>query len=126
MVLMASKKTILKKVNVHANHYIHGTNYPVIYGLQRGLILSLQDIKKCIDAGATVYEVISNGKTVKLTEDNYYIKGKLILEEQEKEIHKSVPMKSSFITNISNEDISDLDSDEYDEEDLYENNEDEL
>ena len=127
---MASNKTILKKVNIHANRHIRGTNYPVIYGLHRGLILSLQDIKTCIDAGAKVYEVVSKGKTVLLTEENYYINGKIILEEQEKEARKVVHMESSFIPEQSDEDISDEDSDikieEDDDEDLYEDNTDKL
>lgn len=99
---MASSKAMLKKVNVSAKRHIHGTNYPVIHGLQLGLILTLPDIKKCLDSGAEVYEVLPDRTTIRLTEENYNKNNRKKKEEpavkkEEKEEDTVVSTRSSFI-----------------------------
>ena len=69
--MTGAKVSTLKKVNVYAKRIVEGTTYPPLYGLYRGLMMSSKDIEKCLKAGAEVYEIISDGKTVKLDLKNY-------------------------------------------------------
>lgn len=116
---MANRKAILKKVNVNAKRHIHGTNYPVIHGLQLGLILTLQDIKKCLEEGAEVYEVLPDKTTIRLTEENYYknnrkVKNPIGVDESK----ATISTESSFIN--SKMDCEDPKEPEEDSEELSE------
>lgn len=117
---MANRKAILKKVNVNAKRHIHGTNYPVIHGLQLGLILTLQDIKKCLEEGAEVYEVLPDKTTIRLTEDNYYKNNRKKNPINVDENKDTIFTESSFINaKMDCEDPKELeeDSEELSEED---------
>ena len=61
---------ITKLVNVYAPIAIRVVKPPVS-GKVDNVTMSLGDIKKCLYARATVYEVLADGTTVKLTLKNY-------------------------------------------------------
>ena len=68
---MADKVSVnIKKVNVIAPIPVR-TVTPNIYGKKEGLSMSPANILKCLIARATVYEVLSDGSTVKLNYNNY-------------------------------------------------------
>lgn len=59
-----------KKVNIYPTRVIYNIATPIT-GVTLNQILSVGDIEKCLIANAKVEEVLSNGKTARLTLLNY-------------------------------------------------------
>lgn len=69
-IVMSDISTAVKKVNINAPIPIR-TVTPNIYGKMEGVSMTPANILKCLIAKATVYEVLSDGSTCKLTFSNY-------------------------------------------------------
>lgn len=110
--MTGAKVSTLKKVNVYAKRIVEGTTYPPLYGLYRGLMMSSKDIEKCLKAGAEVYEIISDGKTVKLDLKNYRLNNRIadvvnkvaeISDEELEELTKPDNIEGTSSTGVLNE-----------------------
>ena len=74
---------VTKKVNIIANIPIK-TVTPPIYGVKKGITMTISDIMKCLTRRAIVEQVLSDGSTVRLNDKNFRYDFEAELQERKK------------------------------------------
>lgn len=75
-----NKRTMVKKVNVYAPIPIR-TVTPPIHGRLNGVAMTPANILKCLIGRATVFEVLSDGSLLRLTQKNYNTVNKPVVKK---------------------------------------------
>ena len=80
-----------KRVNVYAGAPVVAIKYPIT-GTVRNILLSTDEIRKCIFAKAKVEEILPNGRTVRLDFTNY---DKVNTEANSNSMVKNTPIQKT-------------------------------
>lgn len=94
----------MKKVNVAARTPVIVSSLPVpIRGTVRNIVLSEQDIFKCITQKAIVDEVLSNGSLVRLSLSNYNKVNEVVVKKEPVVVEAPAPVVVQVVETVADE-----------------------